>query len=115
MALPAADHAEHLNPKAIPTGIASIMVHVDFDRGSDDRIRIASDLADRFGAVLIGVTGWVPGESLELGRVLRSNQPKLGSRGYQLSRIAWPNGFAALRARPSTPWSGGRPTIFPAR
>jgi len=67
MALPVADHAEHLGQKAVPTGLASIMVHVDFDRGSDDRIRIASDLADRFGAVLIGVTGWVPGREFRTG------------------------------------------------
>ena len=55
MALAVADHG-HLSPKAAPRGIASIMVHVDFDSDFDDRIRIASDLADRFGAVLIGVT-----------------------------------------------------------
>src|SRR6516162_7995375 len=61
-----ADHAEHLNPKAIPTGIASIMVHVDFNRGSDDRIRIASELANRLGAVLIGVTGWGPGREFRV-------------------------------------------------
>jgi nucleotide-binding universal stress UspA family protein len=67
MALAVTDHAEHLSPKAVPTGIASIMVHVDFDRGSDDRIRIASDLADRLGAVLIGVTGWVPGREFRGG------------------------------------------------
>jgi len=66
MALAVAGHG-HLGPKAVPTGIASIMVHVDFDRGSDDRIRIASDLADRFGAVLIGVTGWVPGREFRDG------------------------------------------------
>jgi nucleotide-binding universal stress UspA family protein len=67
MALPVADHAEHFSRKAVPTGIAGIMVHVDFDRGSDDRIRIASDLADRLGAVLIGVTGWVPGREFRGG------------------------------------------------
>ena len=41
--------------------IASVMVHVDFDAQSDDRIRIASDMASKFGAALIGVAGWPPG------------------------------------------------------
>lgn len=44
--------------------ITSIIVHVDLDRGSDDRTRLAADLADRFGAALIGVAGWVPGREL---------------------------------------------------
>jgi nucleotide-binding universal stress UspA family protein len=37
------------------------MVHVDFDGHSDTRIRIAADIANQFGAVLIGVAGWLPG------------------------------------------------------
>jgi nucleotide-binding universal stress UspA family protein len=37
------------------------MVHVDFDAQSDNRIRIASDMASKFGAGLIGVAGWPPG------------------------------------------------------
>ena len=41
--------------------IASVMVHVDFDAQSDNRIRIASDIASKFGAALIGVAGWPPG------------------------------------------------------
>jgi nucleotide-binding universal stress UspA family protein len=36
------------------------MVHVDFDGHSDSRIRIAAEIANRFGAVLIGVAGWLP-------------------------------------------------------
>lgn len=46
---------------AASSGVASIMVHVDWNAGSDDRIRLAANLADRFGALLIGVAGWVPG------------------------------------------------------
>jgi nucleotide-binding universal stress UspA family protein len=41
--------------------IASVMVHVDFDLQSDNRIRIAANVASKFGAALIGVAGWVPG------------------------------------------------------
>lgn len=42
------------------TPVASVMVHVDFDGRSDSRIRIAAEIANRFGAVLVGVAGWVP-------------------------------------------------------
>src|SRR5215470_5418516 len=41
--------------------VAAIVVYVDFDPGSDGRIRIAADWAAKFGAALIGVTGWLPG------------------------------------------------------
>ena len=47
------------NP-SLPT-LASIMVHVDWNAGSDERVRLAANLADSFGAVLIGIAGWVPG------------------------------------------------------
>ena len=38
----------------------SLMVHVDADRELGGRIGIATDLADRFHARLIGVAGWAP-------------------------------------------------------
>jgi nucleotide-binding universal stress UspA family protein len=34
------------------------MVHVDAEQGSEKRIRLAIDLADRFDATLIGIAGW---------------------------------------------------------
>ena len=43
------------------TAVASIAVYVDFDSGSDGRIRVAADWAAKFGAALIGVAGWLPG------------------------------------------------------
>jgi hypothetical protein len=46
------------------TAVASIMVYVDFDSGSDSRIRIAAEWAAKFGAVLIGVAGWLPGREV---------------------------------------------------
>lgn len=46
------------------TGVASIMVYVDFDVGSDDRIEIAVNWASKFGAALIGVAGWLPGREI---------------------------------------------------
>jgi nucleotide-binding universal stress UspA family protein len=48
------------HPPSPLRSIASIMVQVDWDVGCDDRIRLAADLANRCGAVLIGVAGWVP-------------------------------------------------------
>jgi nucleotide-binding universal stress UspA family protein len=36
------------------------MVHVDFDPGSNNRIRVAAEIASKFDAVLIGVAGWPP-------------------------------------------------------
>ena len=38
--------------------LASIMVHVDVDAASAERIAVAADLAVRFDAGLIGVAGW---------------------------------------------------------
>ena len=46
------------------TAVASVMVYVDFDPGSDDRITIAADWAAKFGAVVIGVAGWLPGREI---------------------------------------------------
>ena len=53
--------AEQISMAPHTTAVASVMVHVDFDGQSDHRIRIAAELANRFGAVLIGVAGWLPG------------------------------------------------------
>lgn len=38
--------------------LASIMVHVDFDEETDERIGVAAGLAGRFNSVMIGVAGW---------------------------------------------------------
>jgi nucleotide-binding universal stress UspA family protein len=40
---------------------AAMMVHIDAERPSKPRIALAVELARRFGAALIGVTGWSPG------------------------------------------------------
>jgi len=55
------DVGAHVICASASRAVASIMVHVDWNAGSDERIRLAANLADRFGAVLIGVAGWVPG------------------------------------------------------
>lgn len=38
--------------------LASIMVYVGFDKGAEDRVRVAADLAARFDSVLVGVGAW---------------------------------------------------------
>ena len=49
---------------SLGTAVASIIVYVDFDPGSNDRIMIAANWAAKFGAVLIGVAGWLPGREV---------------------------------------------------
>jgi nucleotide-binding universal stress UspA family protein len=39
--------------------LSAIMVSVDFDEGTDERVSAAAELARRFNAHLIGVAGWV--------------------------------------------------------
>src|SRR6266545_4026198 len=39
---------------------ATLMVHVDVDGELGGRVQVAADLADRFGAHLIGIAGWAP-------------------------------------------------------
>jgi len=66
--------------RARGASVASIAVYVDFDPGSDGRIKIAADWAAKFGAALIGVTGWLPGREAggwfeyELGRPDRADR-----------------------------------------
>ena len=59
-----ADIAERSAPPSLGTAVACIMVYVDFDPGSDNRIKIAADWARKFDAVLIGVAGWLPGREV---------------------------------------------------
>jgi nucleotide-binding universal stress UspA family protein len=39
---------------------AAMMVHIEVERDSEQRIQLALGLADRFQAALVGVAGWVP-------------------------------------------------------
>jgi len=49
---------------AVDVAVASILVYVDFDTQSDNRIEIAADWARKFDASLIGVAGWLPGREI---------------------------------------------------
>ena len=63
--------------------IASIMVHVDVDAASEERVAAAADLATRFDALLIGVAGW----------------PLRQSGGLEQSATEYPPQEQALQAR----------------
>jgi nucleotide-binding universal stress UspA family protein len=45
----------------MPMSYSTVMVHIDAEGSSSGRIEIASDLAGRFQATLIGIGGWSPG------------------------------------------------------
>jgi nucleotide-binding universal stress UspA family protein len=97
MAQTAVDVAER-KVQTWPAAVASVLVHVDFDPDADNRVRLAADLASKFGAALIGVTGWVPGRekggwfAAELERPDERNNrilmelDKLGNRFRNLAR-----------------------------
>lgn len=72
------------------TPVASVMVHVDFDRRSDSRIRIAAEIANRFGAVLVGVAGWLPSRERGgwLAAELEPDDDRLGRISVELDRLA---------------------------
>ena len=80
MADAAAELVKRSGLRARGASVASIAVYVDFDPGSDGRIKIAADWAAKFGAALIGVTGWLPGREAggwfeyELGRPDRADR-----------------------------------------
>ncbi len=110
MAPIAADLAERMVETSSNAAVASVLVHVDFDFDSDNRIRIAANLASKFGAALIGVAGWVPGRekggwfAAELERPdERTNRilvelDKLGERFRNLARekvntVEWRESF----------------------
>src|SRR5690242_1141209 len=54
---------------------AAMMVHIDAERPSEQRVKLAVDLARRFGSVLIGVTGWSPGLGFPVNGALIEADP----------------------------------------
>jgi len=57
---------------------ATMMVHVDVERDSEQRIQFALRLADRFEAALIGVAGLVPRPAFAAGGIVVYSQPTNG-------------------------------------
>ena len=90
------------------TPVASVMVHVDFDGHSDSRIRIAAEIANRFGAVLVGVAGWVP--SRERGGLLAAeltpDDERLASISSELDQLAERFRSVAHRTVGNMEWRG---------
>jgi nucleotide-binding universal stress UspA family protein len=54
---------------------ATIMVHVDVERDSEQRVQLALGLADRFDATLIGVAGLAPEPAFAGGGVVVYGEP----------------------------------------
>jgi hypothetical protein len=84
------------------------MVHVDFDDHSDHRIRIGAELASRFGAVLIGVAGWVPGQESGgwFADELAPDEARLDRILVELDRLAERFRAVAHRTARNTEWRG---------
>jgi nucleotide-binding universal stress UspA family protein len=55
--------------------LAVIMVHVDIERDSEQRIQVALRLADRFGAALIGIAGSEPQPVFAAGDIAVFTEP----------------------------------------
>ncbi len=72
--------------------LAAIMVTVDFDPASKARIRLAADLARRFGSLLIGVAGWPlikrPVETLSDSELAERASTELRNLGETFRKIA---------------------------
>jgi nucleotide-binding universal stress UspA family protein len=82
------------------------MVHVDFDGQSDHRIRIAAELANRFGAVLIGVAGWLPGREGWFVAELEPDEERLDRILVELDRLAERFRSVAHRNARNVEWRG---------
>jgi len=72
--------------------LAAIMVTIDFDPASKARIKLAADLARRFGSLLIGVAGWPlvkrPGEKGSDNDLAERASKELRSLGESFRKIA---------------------------
>ena len=99
---------------------ATMMVHVDVDPPSDERIRLAIELAARFRATLIGASAWEPRPPLTYGGVVidaNVTEDMLKGMSAQLDRAG--QHFRALAGGRDQPveWRSAidSPTEFVAR
>jgi nucleotide-binding universal stress UspA family protein len=90
------------------TAVASIMVNADFDPGSDDRIKIAADWAAKFGAVLIGVAGWLPGREVGgwFAAELERPEDRIDRISAEVNRLGDRFRNLAGRTVPAVEWRG---------
>src|ERR1700736_228272 len=54
-----------------------LMVHLDVDDDGDGRVRLAAELAGRFGAALIGISAWAPSPAFGGGGAVIESAPEL--------------------------------------
>jgi nucleotide-binding universal stress UspA family protein len=93
---------------------AAMMVHIDAERPSEQRVRLAVDLARRFSSVLIGVTGWSPGLGFAVNGALIETDPVMRQAAEMTGLIeAAEMTFRSAAAAANVPheWRGhvGRP------
>jgi nucleotide-binding universal stress UspA family protein len=91
---------------------AAIMVHIDAERPSEQRVALAVGLARRFSAALIGVTGWSPGLGFAVNDALIESEPMIPEAQEMTARIdAAEKDFRAAAANVTHEWRGqvGRP------
>jgi nucleotide-binding universal stress UspA family protein len=91
---------------------ATLMVHVDVEHDSEQRIQFALRLADRFEAALIGVAGLAPrpafaagamvvyaeptdGQMRETAALLDDTGKKFCTQGQDLTRVEWRSSLAS--------------------
>ena len=88
----------HVKAAPASSAVASIMVHVDWNAGSDERIRLAANLADRFGAVLMASPAGCRAASARPFPMPSLSSPRNARNGSARSSTAWVSAFARLRA-----------------
>jgi nucleotide-binding universal stress UspA family protein len=91
---------------------AAMMVHVDAERPSEQRVKLAVDLARRFGSALIGVTGWSPGLDFGVNGALIECDPVMRQAEEMTAFIeSAERTFRAAAANVPHEWRGhvGRP------
>jgi nucleotide-binding universal stress UspA family protein len=91
---------------------AVMMVHIDAERPSKQRVNLAVGLARQFGAALIGVTGWSPGLGFDVNGALIEADPVFRQAQEMTGRIeAAEKGFRVAAANVPHEWRGhvGRP------
>jgi nucleotide-binding universal stress UspA family protein len=97
---------------------AAMMVHIDAERPSEHRVKLAVDLARRFSSVLIGVTGWSPGLGFAVNGALIEADPVMRQAEEMTAFIeAAEKTFRSVAANVPHEWRGhvGRPTDIVVR
>jgi nucleotide-binding universal stress UspA family protein len=84
---------------------AAMMVHVDAERASEQRVALAVGLARQFGASLIGVAGWSPGLGFGVNGALIEADPVTRQAEEMTALIAAAEkGFRAAAAHVPHEW-----------